>query len=157
MCLFRKNHGAGLQIPEWLRVRLYGLTRSVYAVPVLDKVFHYEDPASRQAAAWALGEMGDAAAVSALLVALRDGDSGVRQAAAEALGKIGHAAVVSALLTAMRDEAAGVRWAAAKALGKTGDAAAVSLVGWAACLPTLAFAQTTGVGRQTAHPTTTTP
>ncbi|MGC8880568.1 MAG: HEAT repeat domain-containing protein, partial [Anaerolineae bacterium] len=72
----------------------------------------------RQAAARALGKIGDAAAVPALIEALRDEDEDVRQAAAEALGKIGDAAAVPALIEALRDEDMWVRRAAAEALGK---------------------------------------
>ena len=79
----------------------------------------------RRAAAEALGEIGDAAAVPGLLAALRDADADVRREAAWALGRIGDAAAVPGLLAALRDADADVRWAAAAALGRIGDAAAV--------------------------------
>ncbi len=115
----------------------------------------------RSAAAAALGQIGDAAAVSGLLRALGDAKWEVREVAAAALGEIGDAAVdalltalgdaecdvrgtvaralgriggkaaVDALLTALGDAKWGVRAAAAKALGQIGDAAAVPGLLWA--------------------------
>ncbi len=46
------------------------------------------DPSARAKAARALGEMGDAAAVPALMEALKDPDPEVRRAAARALEKV---------------------------------------------------------------------
>jgi HEAT repeat protein len=43
----------------------------------------------RQAAAEALGQIGDTSAVEPLIAALRDASLGVRRAAADALGQIG--------------------------------------------------------------------
>jgi HEAT repeat protein len=78
----------------------------------------------REAAAKALGRIGDAAAVPGLLAALRDESWQVREAAAEALGEIG-APAVPGLLAALRDADWQVRRAAAAALREIGDAAAV--------------------------------
>ena len=49
-----------------------------------------EDEEVREAAAKALGEIGDARAVEPLIKALRDEDGDVREAAAEALKKLDH-------------------------------------------------------------------
>jgi HEAT repeat protein len=73
----------------------------------------------REAAAAALGRIGDAAAVPGLLAALRDADWRVCRAAAWALGEIG-APAVPGLLAALRDESWQVREAAAEALGEIG-------------------------------------
>ena len=88
----------------------------------------------RQAAAEALGKIGDARAVEPLVAALKDQDSNARQGAAEALGRIGDARAVEPLIAALK-EGAGVgrvaalnsnaRQAAAGALGQIGDARAV--------------------------------
>jgi HEAT repeat protein len=78
----------------------------------------------REAAAAALGQIGDAAAVPGLLAALDDANADVRRAAA-ALGEIGYAAAVPGLLAALDDAEARVREAAAAALERIGDAAAV--------------------------------
>ena len=78
----------------------------------------------REAAAEALGQIGDAAAVPGLLAALGDADWRVRRAAAAALGQIG-APAVPGLLAALRYAEEDVREAAAAALREIGDAAAV--------------------------------
>ena len=59
----------------------------------------------RQAAAWALGKIGDARAVEALVGALGDEKSWVRKAAARALGKIGDARAVKPLMELLSDTA----------------------------------------------------
>jgi HEAT repeat protein len=99
--------------------------RSVLAPQELLAALRYAEEDVRRAAAWALGWIGDAAAVPGLLAALRDAEEDVRRAAAAALGEIGDAAAVPGLLAALRDADADVREAAAAALGWIGDAAAV--------------------------------
>jgi HEAT repeat protein len=81
----------------------------------------------REAAAAALGRIGDAAAVPGLLAALRDESWQVREAAAEALGEIG-APAVPGLLAALRDAEEDVREAAAKALEQIGAPAVPGLL-----------------------------
>jgi hypothetical protein len=75
----------------------------------------------RQAAARALGQIGDPQATPALIQALRDKKWEVRRAAAEALEKIGDPQATPALIQALRYEDVGVRQAAAWALEKIGD------------------------------------
>ncbi|MEJ5343928.1 MAG: HEAT repeat domain-containing protein [Chloroflexus sp.] len=94
------------------------------AVPALVQALGDGDADVREAAAAALGRIGDAAAVPALVPVLRDGYADVREAAAAALGQIG-APAVPALVQALGDGDANVRRAAAAALGQIGDAAAV--------------------------------
>jgi HEAT repeat protein len=80
----------------------------------------------REAAAWALGKIGDERAVEPLIATLRDKDSDVRKAAASALEKINpnwHTTEeakrqVSEFIAALRDENSYVREAAASALEK---------------------------------------
>ena len=77
----------------------------------------------RQAAAWALGEIGpEEGVVPALIQALQDEDADVRQATARALGEIGpeEKEAVPALIQALEDEVWYVRWTAAQTLGKIG-------------------------------------
>lgn len=104
----------------------------------------------RQAAAEALGQIGDARAlgpliaalhcedllvglaatealgkfgvpaVKHLIAALRDKSHDIRRVAAEALGQIGDTLAVGPLILALRDNNSEVRWAAAEALGKIG-------------------------------------
>ena len=83
-----------------------------------------EDWRAREAAARALGELGDARAVQPLIAALRSVHPEVRCCAADALGKLGEAAA-QPLIAALRDKDRGVCEAAARALGELGDARAV--------------------------------
>ena len=61
-----------------------------------------EDPAVRSAVAWALGELRDPAAVSALLQASTDEDYDVRVQTIEAFDKLGHVAVAVSLSVYVR-------------------------------------------------------
>jgi ubiquinone biosynthesis protein UbiJ len=76
-------------------------------------------------AAAALGRVGVAQAVPALLAALRDAHWYGRWVAARALGRVGDAQAVPALLEALRGSDVRVRGAAARALGQVGDAQVV--------------------------------
>lgn len=62
------------------------------------------DTYQKMAAAKALGQSGDPAAVPALVAALDDGDEWVATDAAEALGHLGNAQAVPALLETLRAE-----------------------------------------------------
>lgn len=84
-----------------------------------------KDKDVRRTATLALGDIGDTAAVPALLGVLRDRDAFVRNCAADALGRIGDASAIAALMEALKDENKGVRCNAANALGRLGDAFAV--------------------------------
>jgi HEAT repeat protein len=77
----------------------------------------------RRNVAWALGEIGDARAVDALIKALKD--RVIRIRVAEALGKIGDSRAVDALIEALRDWDEDVRKSVVWALGEIGDARAV--------------------------------
>ena len=70
-----------------------------------------DDSKVRQAAAEALGRIGDASAVKPLsqCVADTEDDSKVRQAAAEALGQIGGASALQVLKRTLRDDGSNVR------------------------------------------------
>jgi len=82
----------------------------------------YKDAAAvarvRSHAAFALGRVGDKAAVPALVTALTDGAESVRSSAALALGMIGDTAAVPGLLAALDDGSVRVRRAADLALRK---------------------------------------
>lgn len=81
-------------------------------VPALDEA----RPAIRYAAAAALGDVGDAAAIPALARALADEHERVRWEAAWALGRIGDMAAVPDLIAALRDGSQDVRWFASWSL-----------------------------------------
>ncbi len=77
---------------------------------------NYKEASARAYAAYALGQVGDATAVDALIPLLRDEDKYVRAIVAEALGKIGGAQAVDALTNVLDDSVRFVRWSAARAL-----------------------------------------
>ncbi len=76
----------------------------------------------------ALGEIGDARAVDALIECLKDENARVRKDAAEALGKIQDGRGTMPLVTCLNDESIEVHPEAAKALGRIGDARAVDFL-----------------------------
>ncbi|TAK12350.1 MAG: hypothetical protein EPO32_08650 [Anaerolineae bacterium] len=80
----------------------------------------------RQAAASALGLIGDTASVPMLREALNDDTEWVRDDAARALGQIGDPAAVPALLNTLRDDYLSVGEAAAWALKNIGDPSAIA-------------------------------
>lgn len=104
-------------------------TKAVSAVSVVSEDvasrLHHSEPVVRQAAAAALGALGEVAAehVRQLASLIEDVDSGVRRAAAIALGNLGQRAVghADALLAASQlDDDDDVRFHAAVALGMLG-------------------------------------
>jgi hypothetical protein len=70
--------------------------------PLCGAVLGDGDPAVRSAAAWALGEIRDPAAVETLLRATRDGEYRVRISASDAFDKLGNAAVAVAVAALAR-------------------------------------------------------
>ena len=77
-------------------------------------------PEIRQAAARALGELGQARAAEALVAALGDKQPAVRKAAIKALGKINDPWSLEALVATLRDSDASVRQVSAWVLPRTG-------------------------------------
>jgi HEAT repeat protein len=82
----------------------------------------------REAAAKALGRIGDARAVDALIAALKYISRNVREAAAEALGRIGDARAVEPLIEALKDREVDVHESAAEALVRLGASAVAPLI-----------------------------
>jgi HEAT repeat protein len=101
------------------------LILKIFGIQPLKKVLKRESPDLRAEVARALGKIGDARAVDALIEVLKDEDSYVRKNVAWALGKIRDARAVDALIEALKDEDRGVRKNVAWALGEIGDARAV--------------------------------
>lgn len=79
----------------------------------------------RDAAASALGSIGDVAIADTLISDLGSSDPMIRQLAAMALGISGNGKVVEPLIEALKDEDIYVRSNAAGSLGKVGDARAI--------------------------------
>jgi len=97
-----------------------GKIKSPRTIPILEDLLHdpHEIPVD---AITALGEIGDAAALPALLAMLKDNRAMVRYHATQALGRLGHANAVSPLQELLADQDPLVRTGAAKALIKLGD------------------------------------
>jgi HEAT repeat protein len=102
-------------------------TTARIAVPALAVALADRDPAIREKAAAALGQIGTGAeiAVPALSKALEDESAPVRRWSAKAVERIGRraATAVLPLRAALRDRDAKVRWRAAEALGRIGTGA----------------------------------
>jgi hypothetical protein len=99
----------------------------IFGIQPLKKVLKRESRDLRAGVAKALGAIGDARAVDALIEALRDEDSDVYWNSIDALVKIAKKdlGVVDKLINALRDEDSYVRISVAWALGEIGDASAV--------------------------------
>ena len=111
--------------PNWPQSEVARQRVPVFIAALQDRYYNYS---VRQAAAAALGQIGDARAVESLIAALRDRNSAVRQAAAEALGRIGDTHAVEPLIAELRDGYSNVRQAAAEALVKIGLPAVEPLI-----------------------------
>lgn len=98
------------------------------ALLVMMRWLSAQDAQQRAFAAWALGELADAAAVPLLLRALHDSTSEVRLAAIKALGCIGDAMTVDAIASCLLDTQLPVREAAAIALARMGASAVPPLL-----------------------------
>jgi HEAT repeat protein len=95
----------------------------------LIKALTYEEDSSvRQAAARALGQIGDVRAVEPLIAALKNSKIVVGQAAAGALGQIGDARAVEPLIAALKGKKYDVCKAAVAALAKIGVLALEPLI-----------------------------
>ena len=100
----------------------------VPAVEPLVTVLGVGGASGRQAAASALGMIGDPRAIDPLVAALRDYYAHVRETSATALGMIGDPRAIDPLVAALRDAYPEVRQAAAGALGEIGGAAVGPLI-----------------------------
>ena len=101
------------------------------AVPALIETLQDKNESIRASAAYALGDIGNAAqeAVHSLTQSLRDESAWVRRHATEALGLIGQPAqnTVAALIDLLRDEHYWIRDNAARALARLGPAAEAAI------------------------------
>lgn len=114
---------------SWERYEAIQALRKIGGTAVFDiMLVALDEPRDevQEEAAAALGEIGDARAVEALIAALQDTSrfATVRRNAATALGHLADRRAVPVLVEALADEAPNVRWAAARALGALGDARA---------------------------------
>jgi HEAT repeat protein len=116
---------SGLDVPQWLKVELWGRTRSDFAVPGLvgaieDKYFFV-----RERAVVALGKLGSQEAIPGLLQTLEDENFFVRASTVEALGKQGSQEAIPGLLQMLEDENSFVRRRVVVALGNLGSQEAI--------------------------------
>lgn len=114
----------GSTTPGWEAAQALARIGQPAAEPLIDALAT-EDADVRQYASWALGEIGDARAVGALVSMLMDKSPVVRKRTAKALGKIGDSRATEPLIPLLTDDNADVRGEAARALGKFADRRAV--------------------------------
>ena len=81
---------------------------------------YQKDPNIRQAAAVALGQLGDHNAVEALISTLEDSESQVRLAIVEALGQLGNSHAVEPLITVLTGVDTSLKVVTVQALGEIG-------------------------------------
>jgi len=110
-----------------LFLRMLGRTADGRQIERLFAILEGDDHVLRAAAVDALGWLGDARAVPALIAIVGQpaDHEAVREVAAEALGKLGQTDAVPHLIAALTDPNEWVRRAAAVALGALGDTRAV--------------------------------
>jgi HEAT repeat protein len=98
------------------------LILKIFGIQPLKKVLKRESRELRAGVAKALGEIGDAKAVDALIEALKDEDRGVRERSIDALVEIAKKdlGVVDKLIKTLRDKDSDVRGGIAKVLGNLG-------------------------------------
>jgi HEAT repeat protein len=106
----------------WILLRKWEKCVALGGVAVEPLIAALDDEVTdvRQAAARALGRLGDARAAEPLIAALTDRDSSVRGSAAQALGRLGDVKAVEPLIAALTDDDRTVPQAAAGALDKLG-------------------------------------
>ncbi|MEM9008042.1 MAG: HEAT repeat domain-containing protein [Cyanobacteria bacterium P01_F01_bin.86] len=117
-----------LDIPQLLKVALWGLTKSEIAVPALvEALSHQKDFEMRGSAAVALGKIKSEKSISGLNQAIADKKSDVRWWVTHALGQIGSEEVILPLIQVVtEDKSSDVRFKAAEALGINRSEAAIS-------------------------------
>jgi HEAT repeat protein len=93
--------------------------------PLIDNLQRSGFDVMREAAAIALGLIGDAQATQALIRATKDTSPKVRKAAAQALGKIGSTLATEVLINALQDKFPEVQEQALQAIREIGDVRAI--------------------------------
>ena len=111
---------SALDLPDWFKFELWGITRSEVAIPELLQALEDENSFVRGSAAEALGKIGSHQAILGLLQALEDEDFDVRWKAAEALGKLGLPEAILRLLEALQNEDFCLGVSEAQVLGNLG-------------------------------------
>ena len=127
VALYRETEGKvgdDLLVRRYLAVAL-GRLGEARAVPELRRTVQAAGTASDAQtviySAWALGAIGDPAALADLMRLAESEDAGLRKAAVHALGRFSAPEARAALAAALEDSAVDVRWNAAVALARQGD------------------------------------
>ncbi len=106
-------------------VRLLGKAGHGEQVTTLVEMLTHEVSQVREAAAEALGWIGDARAYDALYPLLGNDSEQLREVGIEALGRLGDVRAVAPIISALKDTSEWVRRASAVALGELGDRRAI--------------------------------
>ncbi|NER23116.1 MAG: hypothetical protein F6J96_20930 [Symploca sp. SIO1C2] len=117
-----------VRIPEWLQVKLLGITQSNAAIPRLHQALQNEDYNVRENAVEALVKLDSptVTVIPALLQTLQDEDYNVRMKAAEALIKLDSPTAIPRLIQAFQDKNSFVRKKAEEALIKLNSPTAIA-------------------------------
>ena len=117
-----------LKLHDLLKIKLFGLTKSDTAIPLLSKLIQDSETYICKSALDALGEINSEQAKLILLKALKHPDSNVRSHSVWVLSGIANDLIVSELITALNDEDDLVRYLVVFVLGRIGSEAAVKLL-----------------------------
>jgi hypothetical protein len=107
-----------LEVPDWLKIRLLGETRSKKAIAKLHQLLNYSYCYARGSEASVLSKIRNETAIPELLQRLEHSDFDVRERAADMLGEIGRETAIPGLLQRLEHSDSDVRERVASVLGK---------------------------------------
>ncbi|MCT7983033.1 HEAT repeat domain-containing protein [Laspinema sp. A4] len=113
-------------LPPKLKIRLFGISGSNYAIPYLEQALNDPDYRIRENAVEALGAIASLAVVFPLIQGMNDKMPSIRQKSAEILGNLGYSTGIDALILALEDSDRTVPLSAAEALGKIATPVAIT-------------------------------
>jgi len=126
--LFRESKKDDPRVRRYLALAMGRLRDPRATAPLMEAVNEGQgegaDAETQIYAVWALGSIGDPAALPLLVELARSADAGLRKTAVHALGSFPKEEAREALRAALDDAVEDVRWNAAIALARQGDAAA---------------------------------
>lgn len=122
-------HDKEASVREMAMWALQGARRnSAASAAVVQGLANDQDASVRATAVWVAGEIGDPAALAALVAALRDADPEIREMAAWSIGQIRPATAPAPLLALLKDRARDVRMSATWAVYTIKDPSALHAV-----------------------------
>jgi HEAT repeat protein len=113
-------------LPPKLKIRMFGISGSNYAIPYLEQALNEPDYRIRENAVEALGAIASLAVVFPLIQGINDKMPSIRQKSAEILGNLGYNTGIDALILALEDSDRTVSLSAAEALGKIATPVAIT-------------------------------